>query len=387
MEEATSTGYSNIFKGRTIKLEVEMDSEQNISTTLKVDGTDQAYLLKYIKVEIKDGTIYIYIVNPIDAYNVQVVKTTSGGEGIEGVTFNVFGRDSSSATFLRQTQITTDKSGTAFVTNGIEIGKNYTIYFNEQAVPEGVTMLKNTTIQLEINATNAPLTINNVSVEAVMTGGEGTNTIKGLSVNVIDKTIIVTIPNEVNYSAFSLEKKDIENNHIGYDKDNDGNIISGVNLDISLSGPGVTNSTVYSGYMSGTCSDIGGDVNNKRKLIGNSEYVYTITKHNTKNGFKNIYRRWAIKLHIKTDPSGIIKPINATMLDQSNGNSYYEIVKNGSVTPPYELDFVKNYVKFGLDTTDSKNQKITVQLINPPEYYIELNKKDSNGKTGVVAVN
>ena len=386
VEEATSTGYSNIFKGRTIKLEVEMDSEQNISTTLKVDGTDQAYLLKYIKVEIKDGTIYIYIVNPIDAYNVQVVKTTSGGEGIEGVTFNVFGRDSSSATFLRQTQITTDKSGTAFVTNGIEIGKNYTIYFNEQAVPEGVTMLKNTTIQLEINATNAPLTINNVSVEAVMTGGEGTNTIKGLSVNVIDKTIIVTIPNEVNYSAFSLEKKDIENNHIGYDKDNDGNIISGVNLDISLSGPGVTNSTVYSGYMSGTCSDIGGDVNNKRKLIGNSEYVYTITERNTKNGFKNIYRRWAIKLHIKTDPSGIIKPINATMLDQSNGNSYYEIVKNGSVTPPYELDFVKNYVKFGLDTTDSKNQKITVQLINPPEYYIELNKKDSNGKTGVVAV-
>ena len=71
MEEATSTGYSNIFKGRTIKLEVEMDSEQNISTTLKVDGTDQAYLLKYIKVEIKDGTIYIYIVNPIDAYNVK----------------------------------------------------------------------------------------------------------------------------------------------------------------------------------------------------------------------------------------------------------------------------------------------------------------------------
>ena len=390
VEEATSTGYSNIFKGRTIKLEVEMDSEQNISTTLKVDGTDQAYLLKYIKVEIKDGTIYIYIVNPIDAYNVQVVKTTSGGEGIEGVTFNVFGRDSSSATFLPQKTIETDSSGTAFVTDKITSGKSYTVEFTEESVPDGVTKLKNTTIMLTIDAKNvndsSPLTINNVSVKAVMMGAGGTNTIKGLSVNVIDKTIIVTIPNEVNYSAFSLEKKDIENNHIGYDKDNGGNIISGVNLDISLSGPGVTNSTVYSGYMSGTCSDIGGDVNNKRKLIGNSEYVYTITERNTKNGFKNIYRRWAIKLHIKTDPSGIIKPINATMLDQSNGNSYYEIVKNGSVTPPYELDFVKNYVKFGLDTTDSKNQKITVQLINPPEYYIELNKKDSNGKTGVVAV-
>ena len=390
VEEATSTGYSNIFKGRTIKLEVEMDSEQNISTTLKVDGTEQAYLLKYIKVEIKDGTIYIYIVNPIDAYNVQVVKTTSGGEGIEGVTFNVFGRDSSAATFLPQKTIETDSSGTAFVTDKITSGKSYTVEFTEESVPDGVTKLKNTTIMLTIDAKNvndsSPLTINNVSVKAVMTGAGGTNTIKGLSVNVIDKTIIVTIPNEVNYSAFSLEKKDIENNHIGYDKDNGGNIISGVNLDISLSGPGVTNSTVYSGYMSGTCSDTGGDVNNKRKLIGNSEYVYTITERSTKNGFKNIYRRWAIKLHIKTDPSGIIKPINATMLDQSNGNSYYEIVKNGSVTPPYELDFVKNYVKFGLDTTDSKNQKITVQLINPPEYYIELNKKDSNGKTGVVAV-
>ena len=390
VEEATSTGYSNIFKGRTIKLEVEMDSEQNISTTLKVDGTEQAYLLKYIKVEIKDGTIYIYIVNPIDAYNVQVVKTTSGGEGIEGVTFNVFGRDSSAATFLPQKTIETDSSGTAFVTDKITSGKSYTVEFTEESVPDGVTKLKNTTIMLTIDAKNvndsSPLTINDVSVKAVMTGAGGTNTIKGLSVNVIDKTIIVTIPNEVNYSAFSLEKKDIENNHIGYDKDNGGNIISGVNLDISLSGPGVTNSTVYSGYMSGTCSDTGGDVNNKRKLIGNSEYVYTITERNTKNGFKNIYRRWAIKLHIKTDPSGIIKPINATMLDQSNGNSYYEIVKNGSVTPPYELDFVKNYVKFGLDTTDSKNQKITVQLINPPEYYIELNKKDSNGKTGVVAV-
>ena len=390
VEEATSTGYSNIFKGRTIKLEVEMDSEQNISTTLKVDGTEQAYLLKYIKVEIKDGTIYIYIVNPIDAYNVQVVKTTSGGEGIEGVTFNVFGRDSSSATFLPQKTIETDSSGTAFVTDKITSGKSYTVEFTEESVPDGVTKLKNTTIMLTIDAKNvndsSPLTINNVSVKAVMMGAGGTNTIKGLSVNVIDKTIIVTIPNEVNYSAFSLEKKDIENNHIGYDKDNDGNIISGVNLDISLSGPGVTNSTVYSGYMSGTCSDTGGDVNNKRKLIGNAEYVYTITERSTKNGFKNIYRRWAIKLHIKTDPSGIIKPINATMLDQSNGNSYYEIVQNGSVTPPYELDFVKNYVKFGLDTTDSKNQKITVQLINPPEYYIELNKKDSNGKTGVVAV-
>ena len=388
VEEATSTGYSNIFKGRTIKLEVEMDSEQNISTTLKVDGTDQAYLLKYIKVEIKDGTIYIYIVNPIDAYNVQVVKTTSGGEGIEGVTFNVFGRDSSSATFLPQKTIETDSSGTAFVTDKITSGKSYTVEFTEESVPDGVTKLKNTTIMLTIDAKNvndsSPLTINNVSVKAVMMGAGGTNTIKGLSVNVIDKTIIVTIPNEVNYSAFSLEKKDIENNHIGYDKDNGGNIISGVNLDISLSGPGVTNSTVYSGYMSGTCSDIGGDVNNKRKLIGNSEYVYTITERNTKNGFKNIYRRWAIKLHIKTDPSGIIKPINATMGSQSNGNSYYEIVDpNGVETPPYEL---KNYVKFGLDTTDSKNQKITVQLINPPEYYIELNKKDSNGKTGVVAV-
>ncbi len=390
VEEATSTGYSNIFKGRTIKLGVEMDSEQNISTTLKVDGTDQAYLLKYVKVKIEKETIYVYIVNPIDAYNVQVVKTTSGGEGIEGVTFNVFGRDSSSATFLPQKTIETDSSGTAFVTDKITSGKSYTVEFTEESVPDGVTKLKNTTIMLTIDAKNvndsSPLTINNVSVKAVMTGAGGTNTINGLSVNVIDKTIIVTIPNEINYSAFSLEKKDIENNHIGYDKDNDGNIISGVNLDISLSGPGVTNSTVYSGYMSGTCSDTGGDVNNKRKLIGNSEYVYTITERSTKIGFRNIYRRWAIKLHIKTDSSGIIKPINADISDQSNGNSYYEIVQNGGSKPPYELDFVKNYVKFGLDTTDSKNQKITVQLINPPQYYIEVNKRDISSNTGVVAL-
>ena len=386
VEEATSTGYSNIFNGRTIKLGVEMDSEQNISTTLKVDGTDQAYLLKYVKVKIKNGTIYVYIVNPLDAYNVQLVKTTSGGEGIEGVTFNVFGKDSSSATFLPQTQIKTDSSGTAAVPKEIKIGKGYTIDFTEQAVPEGVTMLKDTTIELTIDATNAPVTINNVSVRAIMTGGEGTNTVKGLSVNVIDKTIIVTIPNEVNYSAFSLEKTDIYNNLItGYDENSDGSIASGVNVDISLSGPGVTNSTVYSGYMSGTCSDTGGDENNKRKLIGNAEYVYTIKERKTKNEFKNIYRGWIIKLHIKTDKDGIIKPINTNIFNQSNGNSYYEIVQDVS-KPQYELEFVKNYVKFGLDTTDSKNQKITVQLINPPEYYIEVNKRDISSNTGVVAL-
>ena len=38
--------------------------------------------------------------------------------------------------------------------------------------------------------------------------------------------------------------------------------------------------------MSGTCSDIGGDVNNKRKLIGNSEYVYTITERTQRMDLK-----------------------------------------------------------------------------------------------------
>lgn len=385
VEEATSTGYSNIFKGITITLGVEMNSEQNISTTLKVNGTDQAYLLKFVKVKIENGTIYVYIVNPIDAYNVQLVKTTSNGEGIEGVTFNVFGKDSSSATFLPQTQIKTDSSGTAFVTDGIQIGKNYTIDFTEQAVPDGVTMLKDTTIELTINAANAPLTIDNVSVQAIMTGGNGTNTVKGLSVNVIDKTIIVTIPNEVNYSTFLLMKENLQGELITrYDKDDNKNIVSGVNVDISLSGPGVINNTVYSGYMSGTCSDTGGDLYSKRKLIGNSEYVYTIIENDAKNGYENIFNRWAIKLHIKTNQDGIIKPINENIFDQSNGNSYYEIVTNGS-QQPYDIEFIKNYIKFELDTTDPKAQSIIIHLLNPPEYYIEVNKKDLNGKVDVVA--
>ena len=385
-ENKSSDGYMNLFENKTIVLNVTIDKDKNISTSFSIKGasgsSEQKYLSQYIKVELEDNIVNIYIVNPKESIGLKLLKVSDSKEnGIENVSFSVSGMGSSQQVILGQKTYTTDSSGMANISDDIGIyNQAQTYIFTETSVPGGVTKIENTQIWLTIDTTDVKsikdLTSDKIKLRAVMTGANGVNDISklGITAEIIGKSVVLVVPNETNYAALTLEKLDINGNRItGLNYDTEGNVKKGVKVDITKQSNFKGKSTVYSGYIpEGVQSE------KESQIIGNNEYIYEISELQTKYGYENVLDGWILRLHIKTDNNAVIKPINDNESDKTGNNSYFELVKKLE-SQKYSRDTILKYIQFNIDTTNVKSQKIGVKLTNPPSYKIQLNKKDING--------
>ena len=383
-ETEASDGFQNLFKDKIITLTVNLNSDGTINegnTKIKISNCSSSahekWLMKYIKLEVEDNNLKIYILNPKDKLGLKLLKTSgNSGDGIEGVTFSVSGTGSNGQ-YIGMGTYTTDKSGTFTIDNINILGHKNNFYFVEDSAPEGVTKLENSRIVLTVNAEGitAPsqITKDNLSIAIEMTGAGGTNKLEGLDVDFIGGNIVVTVPNPTREMSFNVVKNDNNGNRIrGCITDNDGNVISGVKLRIDKQEANSNSSMLYSGLIPEGAWNEG-----YTSIKANTEYIYTVRELATKRGYINVLSGYNIKLHLKTDANAKIKEINPTHLDQSDGNSYYEIVKLG--TPKYSLDEVLSMISFKLEDITEKVQSVSISIVNPVGYRIQLNKTDLNG--------
>ena len=383
-ETEASDGFQNLFKDKIITLTVNLNSDGTINegnTKIKISNCSSSahekWLMKYIKLEVEDNNLKIYILNPKDKLGLKLLKTSgNSGDGIEGVTFSVSGTGNDSQ-YIGMGTYTTDKSGTFTIDNINILGHKNNFYFVEDSAPEGVTKLENSRIVLTVNAEGitAPsqITKDNLSIAIEMTGAGGTNKLEGLDVDFICGNIVVTVPNPTREMSFNVVKNDNNGNRIrGCITDNDGNVISGVKLRIDKQEANSNSSMLYSGLIPEGAWNEG-----YTSIKANTEYIYTVRELATKRGYINVLSGYNIKLHLKTDANAKIKEINPTHLDQSDGNSYYEIVKLG--TSKYSLDEVLSMISFKLEDITEKVQSVSIAIVNPVGYRIQLNKTDLNG--------
>ena len=383
-ETEASDGFQNLFKDKIITLTVNLNSDGTINegnTKIKISNCSSSghekWLMKYIKLEVEDNNLKIYILNPKDKLGLKLLKTSgNSGDGIEGVTFSVSGTGSNGQ-YVGMGTYTTDKSGTFTIDNIDILDRKSYFNFVEESVPEGVTKLENSTIMLTVNAEGitspSQITKDNLSIAIQMTGAGGTNKLEGLDVDFIGGNIVVTVPNPTREMFFNVVKNDNNGNRIrGCITDDDGNVISGVKLRIDKQEANSNSSTLYSGLISeGVWNE------DYTSIKANTEYIYTVRELATKRGYINVLSGYIIKLHLKTDANAKIKEINPTHLDQSDGNSYYEIVKLG--TSKYSLDEVLSMISFKLEDITEKVQSVSIAIVNPVGYRIQLNKTDLNG--------
>ena len=383
-ETEASDGFQNLFKDKIITLTVNLNSDGTINegnTKIKISNCSSSahekWLMKYIKLEVEDNNLKIYILNPKDKLGLKLLKTSgNSGDGIEGVTFSVSGTGNDSQ-YIGMGTYTTDKSGTFTIDNINILGHKNNFYFVEDSAPEGVTKLENSRIVLTVNAEGitAPsqITKDNLSIAIEMTGAGGTNKLEGLDVDFICGNIVVTVPNPTREMSFNVVKNDNNGNRIrGCITDNDGNVISGVKLRIDKQEANSNSSMLYFGLIPEGAWNEG-----YTSIKANTEYIYTVRELATKRGYINVLSGYNIKLHLKTDANAKIKEINPTHLDQSDGNSYYEIVKLG--TSKYSLDEVLSMISFKLEDITEKVQSVSIAIVNPVGYRIQLNKTDLNG--------
>ena len=383
-ETEASDGFQNLFKNKIITLTVNLNSDGTINegnTKIKISNCSSSahekWLMKYIKLEVEDNNLKIYILNPKDKLGLKLLKTSgNSGDGIEGVTFSVSGTGNDSQ-YIGMGTYTTDKSGTFTIDNINILGHKNNFYFVEDSAPEGVTKLENSRIVLTVNAEGitAPsqITKDNLSIAIEMTGAGGTNKLEGLDVDFICGNIVVTVPNPTREMSFNVVKNDNNGNRIrGCITDNDGNVISGVKLRIDKQEANSNSSMLYFGLIPEGAWNEG-----YTSIKANTEYIYTVRELATKRGYINVLSGYIIKLHLKTDANAKIKEINPTHLDQSDGNSYYEIVKLG--TSKYSLDEVLSMISFKLEDITEKVQSVSIAIVNPVGYRIQLNKTDLNG--------
>lgn len=408
IETASRDGFYNLFEGMKIYLYVRVDNNGKIvksanDTKLEIVGgsSTTAEALKLAKesigIEVEDNKVDVYIANKQikNTFDISIMKVADilfDGQlkGVEGVEFSIMGPN--------QLPIYNPETNSNYITDsdgninipGLEIkGGRQDYIFTEVSVPDGVTKLENTAIVLTVDTTDispsdSPEEIakkisqpkadgtSRVSIKASATGAGGINSLDGLNVEVKGTTILVSIPNPTSSYTFGLYKKDPIGNLI-YSSDGNGaadfRIITPTdNTKLLLDGP-LSEGRIYEHVITKS----------------NTTYEYKIEETNSKPGFVNVLEGWELHLYIKTDANGRVKE---TIDDGIRGETYYRLVAKENEKQRYTWDEIisNKYIKL---TTNIGDRKATIDLnvINPYEYKVQLNKKDLDGTTSVDKAN
>ena len=395
-EVATKEGFINMFEGLKINLYVTTSSDGSIitdktSTYYTISGyksqAQKKYVEDLVKLEATSNLVTIYIANKeiennFDISLMKIADTQLNGNlvGVKDVEFEVFKPDSTGTTNWTSTSgvvMKTDKDGYLHITGLPIYNTIQTFRFREKSVPDGVTKIEDTWIVLTVDTRGiskaSEITKDKISVSAEPYTSNGVNAISGLDVDLEGTTILLTVPNPVKNYVFQLLKTDELGTPINQTDGITAPIFSVYkyndstnNWDEEKFGPLSTGIFVDAGFTK-----------------PNTTYKYKIEEHNSKAGFINILEGYELYAYIRTNS-------NCEIGSSESEGTYYELVAKTGKTQKYTKDEILNngYINFKVNKTYNddnslKSQTVYLQVKNPYEYRVRLEKKDSAGINSV----
>ena len=387
-ENSSKVGYTNIFEGIKIHLYVTVNKDGTInksknSTYISLEGTmsdeKRAYLESKILVEVVDNNVNLYIANVEQTLNIAVLKLAKEKNdqneyvGVPNVYFSI--NEVGSGTELLHGK--TNEDGLLYL-NEIPLGETdirkttYEISEDLTNQPDSIIPLKDTSINVVVDTSNVHdlSEIENLSVTAEVrqTGPEGVSEIEGLSVEVQGTTILLSVPNETKDYLFNFYKMDETRTPISRDA------TGATKFRITKYNEETGEYDIV--IQSGEEDFVRGFIGDYQMTEANKTYSYKIEEVSAKPGYINVLQGYDMYLDIETDSNAKIKNIDVPF------KNHIRLVENGD-TPLYtSTELIDKYIT-GSITENENRANISLNLIDPYGYIVQLNKKDKNNNYSV----
>ncbi len=404
-------GFNNDFKNIRVHLTIRTDNNGNVAPVGR-DGTnvdfesasggvlqDKIKTMLYEKcvVQVEGNTVTINmkdseIIKEPEKYGFQIVKVDKNNmqHRLKDVQFSVrmiAGRaagwipyDADPDTPGIQDPVT-NENGVINI-NDIELveGIRTNIFqINEVSGQEGYNILRGVTVQVTIDLENvteaSQITEDRIKVELM--GEYASSYPEDYIKNYItaDGTIRIIIPNEPTSYEFVLNKKDEKGQLITADRKQNGKL-DGTILSVIEQG---TNANIVPNTVlkDGTTSRI---INCKQ----NTTYSYIVTETQNKTGYRNIFGGYFLILHVVTDENGVVKDTNPDDPDNPEYTRYglFKVNPHGTGNEEEIKKAVNLTVKWSDEQDENGNRKrqVILDIENPFEYQVVVNKVDTYGK-------
>lgn len=414
-EAATSpVRHYNLFKDMDIIVNIRVGADGKLSqnnSTIEVKAQAGKTVLEEdleearnnVDLIIEDDYVNVYIANKQikNTYDLKIMKVSDKKEkdpvtgeehykGVEGIKFYLMGNMLNTLG-----EGYTGENGTLTIT-GLEpndFSNNYAIAEDATSARNaGVTPL-NGWIYLKANMSGITSDMDEDEIEALLNEKNEDGTSKRFSLEFLDhrdanngatvtiegRTIIVKIVNHTTDVIFNLSKVDPVGTRITR-SESDGKVLNGASFKI-------VNSKANPDQVLWNDELLTGGYTKRTHAEKNAWYEYTVRENSTKVGFINVTQGYDILVHIQTDSQGaVINPAE-------DSRTFFTIVPNGIEEPLYSIDeiqrnkWVKLAVSYKKDTDIETGEEVisesnvTLLVVNPYEYKVQLNKKDKNGST------
>ena len=409
------TNHYNIFEDVDIIVNVRVGANGKISannSTIDVRASEgktvsEEKLLEArnnldLKVDTANNMVDVYVANKqvLNTYDIKIMKVSDKKEtdpvtgeqrykGIPGIKFSLVGN-------WQQTlgEGITGEDGTVTIA-GLEPNDFYNNYGISEdmtsAINAGTTPLHEM-IYFKTDMTGIRSDMDEDVIEALLNEKNPDGTSKrfslelstrdaamGATVNVEGRTIIIKLVNHTTDVEFNLSKVDPAGTRIAR-SEVDGKVINGASFKIvnSKANPDQElwdDELIIGGYTKRTHAN------------QNAWYEYTVRENSSKVGFINVTQGYDIQVHIQTDLQG--KVINPA----EDSRTFVRLLPNGLEEPLYSINeilsnnWVKLVVSYTYETDIDTGEEVvsvshvTLLVVNPYEYKVQLNKKDKNGST------
>ena len=392
-------GYYDTFRDLEITLQVRINSNGDITSAeatvdvaqgATVSDEDLAFARKCVGAEVNTNsrTVYLRVANQKihDTYNIRVCKVSDQRDTqgnpipIKDVQFTV-----KNSAQLIVGQGYTDEEGYLTVAGLEPEGYRAMYTIAEGNTPDGVVALQDPII-LYIDTTGISPTATAAEIaeflqtkvdrdedgipesdrlEVVYNGPDAPT---GLKVEAVGTDVVVTVPNESETYLFSMYKYDTIH---GLINSSDGTPGATFNVTYVNENDEIFNGILNNGYT-----------NDYRICAPNKTYNYTIKEIDSKVGYANVLKGYELQLHLRTEEHGLVVDCVDSTHDNLELFSYFELVPISGQTQNYSVDEIldNQWVKVNV-SREVRFSSITLDIYNPYEYKMQLNKLDKNGST------
>lgn len=382
-EDSSVEGYTNIFQGVKIYVYLVIDNRgliDNANSRIELVGNIDKQTKKYLQdrcslsIGRMGSNAEVNIANEQRTLDLELMKVddmsissqTEELRGIPGIEFSIVKGESHTPIYgdqNAQTNPITDDNGYIYVD---EIAPQTGIIryeFEEVSVPQGVKKLEGVkiTVAIDTNDLTSPedISADDITIEVTKNG----ETIDNLDVKatIVNTTIVLQVPNKTTEMLFNLLKKDDE-----------GTVIGGADFTVERVGVGI-HDRLFSGKL------LNGIFNHYRVIEPNITYEYKITENEAPTKYINVLQGYDLYVHLETDNEGKIKGTEPSVA----GNSYIRLEQNGDEKLYDANTILDKFVTLVIDYTESNDNirsTVTVSVIDPYAYKVQINKKNGTGR-------
>ena len=383
VENNSVEGYTNIFQGVKIYVYLIVDDRGLIDSTNSrielvgnIDKQTKKYLQDRCSLSIgrMGSNAEVNIANEQRTLSLELMKVdemsinsqTEDLRGISGIEFGITKGESHTPIYGNpdaQTNPMTDDNGYIYVD---EIAPQTGIIryeFEEINVPQGVKKLDGVkiTVAIDTNDLTNPedITADDITIEVTKNGEPIDNL--DVKATIVNTTIILQVPNKTTDMLFNLLKKNDE-----------GTVVGGADFTVERVGVGIHDS-LFSGKL------LNGIFNHYRVIEPNLTYEFKVTENEPPTPYLNVLQGYDLYVHLETDSEGKIKGTEPS----ATGNSYIRLEQNGD-EKLYDANTILNkFVTLVIEHTENNDNirsTVTLSIIDPYSYKVQINKKNGNGR-------